>query len=249
VLNSPTDIFVTLYEDGYPKYVSYDNVALPTTINLDASTEAVAADRTFTMTLPTNNLFSVAIEAFENDESFSRSMCRYFSFSGGPSVNVGYKQGYQKYRTGISIQDGRKSFSLAKTGPTVEETHTFPSFDFDFGNPNLNNFDAYSHLPYDVAHIDFQHNQPGLVLLWNVIQPPSAIPQVMAFKAKTFPQEILDKYPTLPSPEQVQFSVAYGYQLTGGESYASIIDTASKSGSVLINLFFDNYIRFGKTRL
>lgn len=247
VNNSPTDIFVTVYENGYPKYVSYKDITLPATIDLDASTEPVAADRKFTMTLPPNYLSTVAIDAFQQDEAFSHSMCRYFNSSGGTSINVGYKQGYQNYRTLISYWNGKKSFDLIAFGSTVEETHTFPSFDFTITNTKANDFQAVSVLPYDVAGINFQHNQAGLVLLWYAFQPPSGTSGAINFKAKDFPQEILDKHSALPSVEQIHFSSVYGHKFSSG-NYADIIDAASKSGSMLYNPSSDNYIRFTKHR-
>jgi hypothetical protein len=248
VVNSPADIMVTLYENGYPKYVSYKSVTLPSTLTLDASLEGSVADRKFTMTFPTNNYFQVAIDAFEQDQKIGYSMSKFLNTNGGPSVNLGYKQGYQKYRTYISYKDGKKSADFQTLGPVVEETHTFPSFDFTFTNSNVNDFQAVSVLPFDVVTIDFQHNQTDLVLLWNVIQPASGSSRSINFKVKAFPQEILDKYPNLPSVDQLPFSFISGYQYTGGKSYVDRIDAASKSGSFLMGLYSDNYFRFTKQK-
>ena len=247
VFNSPADILVTLYENGYPKYVSYDNVTLPSTITLDASTEGVAADRKFTMTLPANDHFYVAIQAFEQDQEWGYSMSDFISSNGGTSVKLGYKHGYQKYRTSISYKDGKKSVDWNSFGSAVEESPTFPSFDFSFTNLTLNNFQTVSALPFDVADIYFQYKQSDLHVLWNVVLPPSGAAQVINFTAKAFPQEILDMHPSLPSIDQISFSAIRAYQYMGEKNYGEIIDAASKRGSAGIGLFADNFFCFTKT--
>ncbi|HTE31274.1 MAG TPA: IPT/TIG domain-containing protein, partial [Chryseolinea sp.] len=248
VLKSPADILVTLHENGYPKYVTYKNVTIPSTITIDASTEGVAADRKFTMKLPTNSRLSVAIDAFEESQKVGYSMSKYFNFNGSTSVDLGYMQGYQKYRTFISYRDGNKMVDLLTVGSAVEETHTFPPFDFTFTNSNVNDFQAVSVLPFDLATTDFQYNLPGMALLWNVVQPASGTTRAINFKAKAFPQEIRDKHPFLPSVDQVPVSIIYAYQITGGKKYSDMIDAASKSGNVLVDLLSDNVFRFAKER-
>jgi hypothetical protein len=250
VMKSPSDILVTLYENGYPKYVSYKNVSVPSTITLDASAEGVVADRKFTMTLPTNNNFYVAIHAFEQgqDQKSGYLMSNFLNSNGGPSVNLGYMQGYQNYRTLISYKDGKKMVDLSTFGPAVEETHAFPSFDFTFTNSTANDFQALSVLPFHAASISFQFNKPGMVLLWDVVQPASDASRAISFKAKAFPQEILNKHSFLPAVDQVVSSGVFGHYYTGDNNYADMIDEASKNGSELVNLFTDNCFRFGKVK-
>lgn len=197
--------------------------------------------------MPTNNLYFAGIDAYEQGKPFSYSMVRHINSSGGTSLNLGYKLGYQKYRTSISYVDGKKSFDLVSSGPTVQESHTFPSFDFSITKTKANDFQAVSVLPYDASGITFQHNQEGQVLLWYVHQPGSGKSGAINFMAKDFPLEILDKYPTLPPVDQIQFSSVFGCKFSSG-NYVDMIDTASKSGTLLFNPSSDNYIRFSRQR-
>ncbi|MGC3944870.1 MAG: IPT/TIG domain-containing protein [Chryseolinea sp.] len=249
VLKSPADVLVTLYENGLPRYAKYKSVTVPSTITLDASTAAVAADRTFTMSLPTNNYFYVAIDAFDKDQKYGYSMFRYMNSDGGPGVSLGYQQGYQKYRTMISYRDGKKIADLTTFKDAVEETHTFPAFDFTFNGLNVTDFKAVSDLPFAAATVDFQYNQPGMVLLWNVVEPGSGSSREITFKAKPFPAEIMTAHPFLPAlgTTQIPAGGVSAFQFFDGKTYNNFVDAASKSESVVVNFLSDNYFRFGKT--
>jgi hypothetical protein len=242
VQESPADILVTLYKDGFPHYAKFEDVELPTTISVDAATDVKIADRTYTLNLPANDSHVVSIYASRQDDPYPFNMATFFDGDGGSSVKLGYDHGYDKYSTRISYTNGKKSVDYSMVAATVEENPTFQPFNLTVTKFTANDFAAALDLTYDVSTIDFSYLEGTFYLIWNVIQPNPAGSSAITFRVNEFPPTITDQYPTLPTVQEISYVRVSGYQDLLDRTWTDV--TTSPEGGFNMGMFSDNFYQF-----
>ncbi|MEJ1241951.1 hypothetical protein WBG78_27645 [Chryseolinea sp. T2] len=207
---SPSDVLVTLYKSDGPYYVRYDNLAVPTTVNIDAATQGKIADKTFTMNLPENVYHFVYLQAF-NKDNLPFEMSGIYSEKGGSQEKLGYDNGYSSYRTQVQSSMPGKSRYFSAVGKSIVEQPSFPDFDIIARLKTLNDFRAVSSLSFDYVVTRFAQTTAELAYLHLVVQPKTQN-STIDFQFQQFPQELTNKYPFLPSPNQVNALAVTGVQ-------------------------------------
>lgn len=242
---SIADIFLTVYQNDYPYYREFQGINLPDTLTVNAAADVQIADRTYTLILPENDYFHVSIEAFNPDQAYRHTMAEFYDLDGGTSVKLGYNQGYDRYRMSLSYKSGNTLRNYAKVATAVDENLSLPSFQFGVTGTSADDFECESDLAFDVSATYFRHFTPEMDIRWNYIQARQDASSAIRCRIEPFPPELLDAYPVLPDPGQINYLYVSGYQYPEGPGYQEMISTQSQSGRISMDMFaFDNYFHF-----
>jgi hypothetical protein len=116
-------------------------------------------------------------------------------FSGVPPVQMGYADGFDKYRTSITygVSSGSKSYS--KLGSRLETQPAFDDPTVTLASENISNFSATLSIPFHNAQLLFVSTPTNMQVVWYVSVEGDGSHGTLAFSQASLPAEIISAHP------------------------------------------------------
>jgi hypothetical protein len=212
------NIFVSSFNGITPVYLFLKNIPSGTSAMVkNFSSDFKPLENIFDINYPNNTFFFGQFSGYYNGgdlRSDGYVFSEYISNSGGvPSIKLGYSQGFDIYRSIVSVKQDKRSRTYFKLGTPITSV-ALPDHQVTFQNKTIQDFSATLNEAFQWSRVNWRVNE-GVPLTnfkgWNWY----FVSKNAKFKVKPLPNLILDKYPFLDINKLQFLSIEFSQYLDG----------------------------------